>query len=178
MVHQPIEKWIIEGTPLTSEQEQLLQDHLQKCSQCRELQNSVYSLDEMLMQATMSAPTAGFTQRWQTALAERQALKNRRQVRKFFLSLLGAVLLTFGLMGLYIALTSSPVEMVTRLLENTIRVLINLDQLESFVILIFNTLPPYLSMGIWVLVASGLCFFTMIWIGALWRTSFQGVFNK
>jgi predicted anti-sigma-YlaC factor YlaD len=178
MVHQPFEQWIVEQTPLTGEQDQLLQGHLQECSQCRELQSSLLTVDELLMQAPMAAPAAGFTRRWQASLAERRALQQRRQVRKFFLILLGAGLLTFGLLGLYVALTSSPVELVARLLENATRVLINLDQLESFVTAIFRTLPPYLSVGIWVLMASGLCLFTMIWIGALWRTSFQGVFHK
>lgn len=178
MVHQPIEKWIIEGTPLTPEQQAQLEEHLRICKHCRELQRSLLEVDELLMQAEMLSPAEGFTQRFQATLAERKALKNRRQLRKFFLSLLGAAMVTFGAMGLYIAMTSSPVEVVTRLLENSTRVLINLDQLERFVTTVFNTLPPYLSVGIWVVAASGLVLFTLLWIGALWRTSFQGVFNK
>jgi len=178
MVHQPIEKWIIEETPLTAEQKIQLEEHLRVCKHCRELQNSLLEVDELLMRAEIVAPAAGFTQRFQATLAERKALKNRRQVRKFFLSLLGAAMVTFGAMGLYIAMTSSPVEMVTRLMENSTRVLINLDQFERFVTTVFNTLPPYLSIGIWVVAASGLVLFTLIWIGALWRTSLQGVLNK
>ncbi len=67
---------------------------------------------------------------------------------------------------------------VIRLMENASRTLINLDQLEGFVSSIFVSLPPFLSMGLWIVVASGLCLFTMIWIGALWRTFFQGELTK
>jgi hypothetical protein len=178
MVHQPFEKWIVEETPLTDEEEHLLRNHLQQCAECRRLQSNLQGLDDLLTKAAMVAPAAGFTQRWQAGLAEKRALKQRRQVRKFFLSILGAGLLTLGVMGLYIALTSSPVELVIRLMENASRTLINLDQLERFVSSIFVSLPPFLSMGLWIVVASGLCLFTMIWIGALWRTFFQGELTK
>ncbi|MDX9864524.1 MAG: zf-HC2 domain-containing protein [Anaerolineaceae bacterium] len=178
MVHQPIEKWIIEETPLTAEQKTQLEEHLRMCKHCRDLQNSLLEVDDLLMKAEIAAPNAGFTQRFQSTLAQRKALKERRQVRKFFLSLLGAAMVTLGAMGLYIAMTSSPVEMVIRLMENSTRILINLDRFERFVTMIFNTLPPYFSVGIWAMAASGLCLFTLIWVGALWRTSLQGVFHK
>lgn len=178
MVHQPYEKWIVEQTLLNSEQQQSLEAHLQDCPQCQELNARIHTLDDLLMQAPMAEPAEGFVQRWQTALVEKRAKQQSRQVRRFFLSLLGAGLVTLGLMGFYIALTTSPVALIARLLENTSRVLINLDQVGGFFTFAFRSLPPALSIGIWILLASGLCLFTMIWIGALWRITFQGVSNK
>lgn len=178
MVHQPFEEWIMEEKKLTAEQTERLQAHLRECSECRELQGSMQRLDEWLARMPMAAPLEGFTLRWQVHLARRRAMQQRRQVRKFFLLLTGAGLFTLGVMGLRLTLTSSPVELISRFVENSTRVLINLDQLQRFAATIWRSLPPYLWWGLWVVLASGLCLFTVIWFAALWRTTFQGVFNK
>ena len=68
MVHQPIEKWIIEETPLTAEQKIQLEEHLRMCKHCRDLQNSLLEVDELLLQAEIAAPADGFTQRFQASI--------------------------------------------------------------------------------------------------------------
>jgi anti-sigma factor RsiW len=79
MSHQPIETWIFAREPLNPEQTQALQEHLAGCSHCRELAAAWKAIEPQLSRPALAAPAPGFTNRWQTRLAEERSMLQQRQ---------------------------------------------------------------------------------------------------
>ncbi len=97
MNHQPFDTWLIEPEELTPEQKGALSQHLQTCSQCRQLSVSLVRLDRILEETPIQLAPIGFTDRFQANLARRRKEEQRRQIRTVILILLGAILTSSGI---------------------------------------------------------------------------------
>lgn len=91
MSHQPYETFLLSSEALDNNQRQQLDAHLSECEQCSALACALASLDETFSHSTMPMPAPGFTQRWQTHLAE---YRQKRQVRNLWLMTFGLFTLT------------------------------------------------------------------------------------
>ena len=116
MGHQPYESWLISEEPLLPEDEQKLHDHVESCESCRQLSYSWAEVQDIFQEPQFVRPAAGFTQRWQTRLAEVTLLElNRRQQRNswiFFATMAGAAALIFVFMVIqFFASVQTPIQL-------------------------------------------------------------------
>jgi anti-sigma factor RsiW len=105
--HLPFEEWLLADRPLSTYQEQALNEHLATCDACRNLKQSWGSVSTLFRTAPLVTPKTGFTARW----AERQAAERLRKQRRQAWIIFGIVMVNaLVFLGL---LTSQIVAMVT-----------------------------------------------------------------
>jgi len=105
MSHKQFEKWILDDSPLSEEERNILVAHLESCEECRHLKNGWENSLHMMHSAQKIRPAAGFTTRWQMKLQQeqhRKAIVRRRiilmsSVIALLLSLFAYVLLSGSL---------------------------------------------------------------------------------
>ncbi len=178
MSHQPFENWILDLNALTGEERRSLQAHLETCSQCQKLQRRWQAVHWELQARRMVAPAPGFTQRWQSSLAERRAREQRKQAWWVFFACLGAALLVLLIITGYVLATSTPTDLLTAGIQY-LSSSINLFNLAASLVKSWLAATPLaLDIVLWMYLAFTLCLLSAIWVLALWRTSHVGVFNK
>ena len=178
MNHQPFENWIFEERPLNSDQEQSLKQHLKDCKTCHATQKAWKALQIEMNQAEMIAPTRGFSQRWLTSLPQRRLREQRRQAKKFVLFLVGAASLSLMLLIVLMLIDQSPLDWIIGGLHTIAQITIRLKQIQLVTYSILKSLPPFVPVIAWIFLTLPLGLLSMTWIGALWRISMQGVFEK
>jgi len=82
MDHQPYESWLVADEPLLPDEESSLQEHLQSCESCSQLQTSWQEVEGLFGERTIVHPKPGFTERWQIRLSQELYLENERQQRR------------------------------------------------------------------------------------------------
>jgi hypothetical protein len=178
MSHQPFETWILDPDPLTKEDRRSLQDHLDSCAQCQQIQRRWQSVHLELRARPMALPAPGFTMRWQSGLAERRARQQRRQAWKIFGYFAGGALFILLLLSAYLLATTTPADWLSsgiRLLTSS-RNLIDLGAYLVDTWLASTSLA--VNLALWIYLTVGLCLLSMIWVLILWRTNLVGVLNK
>jgi hypothetical protein len=90
MDHKPYEAWLVADKPLSTDQEKSLQDHLDTCADCRQLQASWQEVEEIFEVRKFVKPEPGFTQRWQLRLSEEINAENAKQQLRSTWLFLGA----------------------------------------------------------------------------------------
>ena len=68
MSHQPFENWLFSEEPLDSEQQNLMNTHMEECEYCRSLAKALDQVEGMLSSQVTPDPLPGFVQRWQDRL--------------------------------------------------------------------------------------------------------------
>jgi hypothetical protein len=126
----------------------------------------------------MIAPTAGFTQRWQSGLAARREQEQRNQSWKTFLLLSGGSFITLLVLVVCLLLISSPADWMAVFVRSVNGSLDLFATLVSAVRAWLATTPLALNIALWIYLSITLCLLTLGWVFALWRTSIIGVFNK
>ncbi len=86
MSHQPYETYLFTNEPLTGEERERLERHLQECERCRALATALNNLDMVTFSSAHLSPATGFSQRWHTRLS---AYRQERQIRNLWLMTLG-----------------------------------------------------------------------------------------
>ncbi len=76
MKHQPFERWILLGPPLTVQEKAEMDDHLARCPDCRTLQDGVRRAEVAVRGASLAEPREGFVTRWRIRLDQET---NRRK---------------------------------------------------------------------------------------------------
>lgn len=178
MSHQPFEDWILDPVELTSEEQRKLKLHLADCTQCQRLERRWQAVHQQLRARPMAAPAPGFSQRWQSGLAERRAREQRKQAWKIFLSLFGGALFILTLMAGYTIATTSPAEWLEALVR-TISSSQDLVGLVFFAVLSWwSTTPLALNIALWIYLTITLCILSVVWLLIVWRTKTAGVLNS
>ena len=114
MNHRQYEEWMFADLEqpednLTNQDNAALQVHLQDCESCRQLAVSWKEVDVQLRVASIVAPVAGFTQRWQVRLQVETRRKERRQTLALLgFSIAGAVVLIGSLLIMAWPMLRSP----------------------------------------------------------------------
>ena len=178
MSHQPYETWLFDEAELSSEQAQALQVHLQECQQCRGLQKAWKNLGAKIQATPMVSPQPGFSQRWRASLAERRSRQQVLQVRRLFIGLLVAALITLLLLVVVFYLTASPVNLLVAVLEGITSLIIRGSQIQRVIVPWLETVPLIIPIAGWVIFSSGLTLLSLFWIYSLWRIHSQGVYKN
>ena len=175
--HDPFEQWILQDEPLGKVQENALTLHLAGCGQCRQLRVNWQRTRQQIKSTAMAAPVSGFSQRWQTSLAQRRA-RQQAQVRRFFKYLIGISLLSFlGLVATFV-LGTSPLDMVSGLLHGSVSTFLYIKQVLNLGLAAFHALPIFVPVIFWILISTGFCLAVLAWGFSMWRYFYKGVNAK
>jgi anti-sigma factor RsiW len=178
MSHQPFENWILDHEGLSVPDRRALQDHLDTCKQCRQIQHRWQAVHQELRTRRMAVPAPGFTQRWQSSLAERRALEQRKQAWRIFGILLSGAFFILLLLAGYVMTTSSPADWlvsVVRAVSSTTDIFnLGFYAVQAWL----SHTPLAINLALWIYLTITLCFLSLIWIIIVWRTNFVGVLNQ
>ena len=169
MNHLPYKDWLFEDEPLDREQKKALQSHLSKCESCRSLADSWSALHYELKHPQLKQPRPGFTSRWQATLAKKQAEQQRRLTWWIFGASLAVFLIGLGILYIPEILSISPGGLLASYLFTFTALFIKANQMREIAEIIFFSMPPFLSISVWVLAASGLSLLCLGWAIAIWK---------
>jgi hypothetical protein len=79
MDHKPYESWLVADEALLPDQEISLQEHLETCETCRQLQKSWQEVEDIFEERILLRPNSGFTERWQLRLAKEFSLQSEKE---------------------------------------------------------------------------------------------------
>jgi predicted anti-sigma-YlaC factor YlaD len=177
MCHQPFETWFLEEKEITREERKMLQSHLDECTKCRKLEQSWQSVRSKMETSQMISPRPGFTSRWKNNLEIKMQEQHMRQVfnlRRFFLYLSTANVLTMILLVSFIMINGSPVNWLVSTLNQLLIITSWLGQAQHFVVSLIQALPPIFPITFWIILTSGLSTLALIWVVSLWKISIKG----
>lgn len=169
MKHQPFETWLLNNDPLTPEQAQSLDEHLNSCESCQLLKTAWIGVENLFQDVPEIPPVAGFTNRWQARLKqENQAhLASRHRWQSWIVLILItnavsvlAVLLGMQFFNTFDSLTELLLVWVYRL--TSLLSVVNLFQ--NFLAIMIRTVPGLLSPGGWAILASVVSAGSVIWV--------------
>lgn len=181
MSHQPYENWIIAGEPLQPDQQYQLKKHLEACPQCSHLKCSMQAVHVKLATARQVSPAQGFKQRWQATLLERQEeqrIKQTMQIRRFFLFIGAAAVLS---MILLMAMFLVGGEWAYRLVGAANQLhLINTRamELKDLLFSLLQITPPILPIALWILFSISFGILAILWILSMWHFTLKGVKSR
>ena len=174
MCHQPFEKWIFEKDDLSLKDQKELRLHLEECPECKEKVLALHSAEGVIKKTPLASPAAGFSSRWQK-LAEERKFRQVMQVRRFFLFLGLANFLTLVTFFLIALFTDSSIKWIMNTFLRFGEIMIWWENLRQFALSMFQMVPPYIPLAVWITITSVFCTLTLIWLTSLWRISTQGV---
>lgn len=168
MNHQPFEDWLLNDKKLTEAEKRELDSHLWICTHCAALSETGFALRA----ARVVAPAPGFAARFEMRLAAQKIAERRRRLWGLLLLVLTGVGLFGWLAVPYVyAFLLSPVEWITAGIGYFLFVVTSLqvftEMISVFLKIIPDILPPY----VWMVVASALAGFSLLWTISIWRFS-------
>lgn len=173
MSHQPFETWLLDENPLSPEQENALEHHLEGCAQCRRIQTGWQAAQVSLNKPPLATPAPGFSQRFYASLAERRAHKaHQLQIRWLVMTLTLGLVFTALLLGILVFSLASPADLLVRITQILTGLIGWWNQAQLVIIAALHQ-PAFLA--IWILLSSGICLVVFGWLFTLWRISSQGV---
>jgi predicted anti-sigma-YlaC factor YlaD len=178
MRHQPFETWIIDEIPLSSEQAQLLQSHLQECENCRKLSTGWDAARTYLLQTTVVSPAPGFTRRFGASIAERRYRQQQMQVRRTLLYLVSGSFVSLLALMAYLLFIVTPGGLLITVFGSLTHTLVWWNNLQEMYLPLVQSLPIFVPVALWILFTTSLSIFSILWVISIWRISTQGVPNK
>ncbi len=166
MNHRPFEDWLLEDQPLTPEQKRELQSHLRTCEACAAIAESNLALHSV----RMVSPATGFTERFQTRLAEQRKTARIRQI-------IGSLVLVIGGLGLISFLfgpliqdaMSSPAAWITTAVGYFLFVLTSIQTLSEVGFILMRVIPTFISPLGWFVLLSLFGGFGLLWTISITR---------
>ncbi len=79
MDHKPYESWLVADEALLPDQKLSLQEHLETCEACSQLQSSWKEVEGIFEEKLFLYPQPGFTERWQLRLADELNLESEKE---------------------------------------------------------------------------------------------------
>jgi len=178
MGHQPFEDWILDDFSITNEQEDRLQEHLQKCPDCNRLSDSWKKIEIHLDSVEMISPKPGFVNRFQANLITRKSEEFQMQSIKSLLIIGSSVLFIMGLLILWLFLTKTPGEIIVGGVSMFAGITDTFINLRSISFRLIQNLPPYLPPILLIFTLGWGMIISLIWGLTIWRFSRRGVEQK
>ena len=170
MNHQPFEEWLLSDESLSPEEEQSLQAHLEICKECPQLSTAWQEVRAEIQRIPAISPAPGFSQRWEARL-EAERVRQQRRLTWFLMAVSGLGAVALALLGVYqhFGHFPSPIELLSGLMYSITSGVATAAQVGDFLTAIFQSMPLVVPLVLWVLVASTLFIWTLIWIISVWR---------
>ena len=175
MSHQPFEQWILDDQSLSSDETELLADHLQQCSDCSRLQDQWKCVEQTLQNAPIMYAPEGFSVRWQQSFLARKAVQQKENRKRFIYFLIFG---SFTSLLMYITLSiisGSPIRSFIMLIKGGTQFAVRLSNINVFINSILSYLPPIFPILLWILLAFSLILMLALWGLTFWRFSIKGV---
>jgi len=158
---------------LTQTQYQALQNHLQECPSCRELQSAwgkVEALFAVEKAADAPVPAPGFSARWKERLEKEQRIKERQQIWSALSFFLSSAAMSLSMIIVWFALSfGTPSEWLAGLIREIMALVIYLTAMQS----VFSVLQNVFPIGGVFFLTSGIisCVFVLsvLWVMSLQR---------
>jgi hypothetical protein len=168
MNHQPFEEWLLNDKNLTPAEQRELNLHLRTCTYCTALTETGLALRS----APVASPAAGFTLRFQERLAVQKVAERRRKLWGVFVLLISGV----GLLGWFtapylIGFLSAPVEWITATIGYLLFLITSVEALTDMITVFFGILQNFIPPYVWMVIASALGGFGLLWTISIWRFS-------
>lgn len=174
MNHQPFEDWILNDKKLTNEEKHQLDSHLQICASCAALSETGFALRS----TRMVSPAPGFVSRFELRLAAQKIAERRHKLWGLLLLIVTGTGLFIWLAAPYIyTFLLSPVEWVTAGIGYFLFVASSLQTVIVLILVFSKIIPNILPLYAWMMIASALAGFSLLWTVSIWRLSHssQGV---
>lgn len=168
MNHLPFRDWLLSEESLTEEQQQVFQEHLNNCAECRQAQASWGEIHSLIQRTPQLSPREGFVERWELSMAARRAKRQRIQIG---LTLFGGVIMVVGILILLSSQFSivfhSPTQFIMMCVAQLASLFVLLSSVKDYLIMFFNNFPllPLIGLVLGVGITSLL--------GVLWLTAYQ-----
>lgn len=160
MNHQPFETWLLEEEPLTMQQDRELQSHIRTCTSCSAIADSNLALHS----TRLIEPVKGFTDRFQTRLADWRKRQIRRQALGTVVLVLAGVVALYALAGpAMIEAARSPAAWLARATSIAVSVLALGSVLSQVAGILVRVLPGLLPPGGWLAVFAAGSTAVLIW---------------
>ncbi len=163
MDHQPFEQWIFEDQKHSAQQSSLLQEHLDQCQDCSNLNQSWLGIEKELTRPVMMSPKAGFTNRFQTRLAIRQAEQHQKQVVKTLAMIGSGILITMAAILVWLLLSYSVGELIVKsvsVFSDMVELFFNL---RSMMVNFLRYSPDFAPYLIWIMLIGWGTILASIW---------------
>lgn len=166
MNHKQYEKWILDDSPLSAEESELLKNHLASCSVCQKLNEGWQKSLQGIHSADQHVPTAGFTARWQVKLQQEQ--RKRTIVRRRIIVFSSLFFLLLSLIA-YILLSGSFTSFLANLITLTTQIILFITKGLSELTMLINGVPSIVqwSLGIFMIGVANMFIILLIYI--IWK---------
>ncbi len=172
MNHQPFETWLFSEEPLTDEDQRKLQEHLEICEQCQELNTAWSDIESLISESPPAEPVPGFVNRWQARLdADRRIetlMKHRWQSWIMVVLILNILGITFIFLSLQV---SSRINSFSDLLLNLVyratSSITMLNALQDIGFAIWRVMTSVVTPGGWTILAGVSLLGAVVWIVSL-----------
>ena len=166
MNHRPFEDWLLNDTPITSEQKHELDTHVRTCAYCAALVETGIALKSV----KKASPQAGFTARFQTRLAARKAAEQRRRALGSILFTAGGFVLLMWLASPFLAtFFSAPATWITVVVDWGVFIFTTLQALVQAGSVLLQVVPDFLSPFAWMILISAVAGISLLWTISIWR---------
>ncbi len=168
MNHQPFETWLLSDEELTPENERALDEHLETCDHCQEINNAWLGVVDLFAEMPDMAPAPGFVDRFQIRLTtERQvdlAMRHRWQ-SVIMLILIGNVIaaLVFLLGSQFLTTFETPTQLVLSWVYRLASTLTFVKGFQNLFLTLFRTITSIVPAGFWAILGIGLAGSGAIW---------------
>jgi len=166
MNHQPFEEWLLNETPLDSDQKRELDLHIRSCEYCAALTETGIALSSV----KMVPPVDGFTMRFHKRLAAHKLAERRRRLWGVVLfALMGVILLVWILSPSVASFIASPATWITALVEWGVFLITTLNAMFQAGSVMLRIAPGFLSPFVWMIVISAVAGIGLLWSVSIWR---------
>jgi hypothetical protein len=169
MNHQPFENWLLSEEPLSPENENALEAHLEVCNTCRELNDAWLEVVDLFQDVPDVEPMPGFVSRWQDRLAvERQmelTVRNRWQ-SIIVLILIGNVIagLVFLLSTQFLTTFDTPVSLFLTGVYRLASLVSFVNAFQNIFATLFRAITSVVPVWVWAVLGAGLVGSCATWI--------------
>ncbi len=175
MDHQPFEDWIFTQDELEELGKQELNQHLDTCQQCTELNSAWRNVENMFIQQPMVSPTTGFTNRFAAKMAlEKEKMYRKQSLRSLVIT--GIILIIISIILISIILLSfSAGEIIVSAVSTYTGFVEAFINLRGMAFHFLNGVSPFVFVLVWILLAVWGGILTPLWGITVWKLSKQGV---
>ena len=169
MNHQPFENWLLSDENLSPEDAGFLDEHLQSCEHCREIQDAWTGVLDLFQEVPDLEPAPGFVNRWQERLeidSQIELSVRHRWQSIIMLILVGNVIAALVvLLGTQFLTTfDSPLAFILTGIYRFASTMTFINVIQNIFLTLFRTITSIVPAGIWALLGVGLVGSGAIWV--------------
>ncbi len=164
MNHQPFRSWLLSEEPLPPEQAQALNEHLQDCEACRQIDTSWSKVFGLFQCVSPAAPAPGFTERWQQRLIAQRMAAQRRQAWIAVAVTAGTALLLLLILGIQVVqILRAPAQLLLMWIARLTSLVNVLVDIQKFILMVLNS-GPIIPITLAIFFTGFICFISVAWL--------------